>query len=293
MTTLLDALGIIPDVLSMPGDYTRGLLAGKPGERMGGRDLLRHYGLAGPEDNWGNFAAGLGVDMATDPLTYLLAGVGGTGGANALLGKLGPRFGGGAAKLSGAVSAGGRPAQMAESLLASPNARRLLGEIPEGAQLLEGSNNALAFRTPQGDVLRMAQGKGGVAPASRAAIPEMAQPTRNVGVGDWRVERVPFADRVGDKTIYDAAYKDLAAGVRSAGGHPADLHPGNVGLLGERPVLIDPGAVVPHPRASVPLPMAAEMLGPTPFKYRALGGLGGAGLGASSDLLRELFGGVS
>lgn len=47
-----------------------------PDERVGGRELLRHYGLAGPEDNWGNFAAGLGLDIGLDPATYLSFGAG-------------------------------------------------------------------------------------------------------------------------------------------------------------------------------------------------------------------------
>lgn len=60
------------------GSGVRGLLAGKPlsafgssDERVGGRDLLRQYGLIGKEDTWSNFVAGLAVEIATDPLTYL------------------------------------------------------------------------------------------------------------------------------------------------------------------------------------------------------------------------------
>jgi hypothetical protein len=47
-----------------------------PEERVGGRELLRHFGAAGDEDNWGNFAAGLGLDVAMDPATYLTFGAG-------------------------------------------------------------------------------------------------------------------------------------------------------------------------------------------------------------------------
>lgn len=64
-------LSRVGDALSAPGDYVRGALAGKLGERVTGRDLLREYGLVGEEDNWGNFVAGTVADVATDPLSYL------------------------------------------------------------------------------------------------------------------------------------------------------------------------------------------------------------------------------
>lgn len=61
---------------------SEGLLGGTPLQvsdrenALSGRDLLRQTGLIGEEDNWGNFAAGLGVEMLTDPLTYLTMGTG-------------------------------------------------------------------------------------------------------------------------------------------------------------------------------------------------------------------------
>lgn len=61
----------VADTISAPGDYLRGALAGTPGERVGGRDLLRAYGLASEDDNWGNFIAGLATDVVTDPLSYI------------------------------------------------------------------------------------------------------------------------------------------------------------------------------------------------------------------------------
>ena len=61
----------LADALSASGDYTRGVLAGRPGERVGGRDLLRAHGLVGEEDNWGNFIAGIATDVVTDPLSFV------------------------------------------------------------------------------------------------------------------------------------------------------------------------------------------------------------------------------
>ena len=64
-------VGMVGDALSAPGDYLRGVLAGKPGERVGGRDLLKSYGIVPEENNWGSFALGLAADTATDPLSFL------------------------------------------------------------------------------------------------------------------------------------------------------------------------------------------------------------------------------
>lgn len=61
----------VADTLSAPGDYLRGVLAGTPGERVGGRDLLKAYGIVPQEDNWGSFAAGLVTDVVTDPLSFI------------------------------------------------------------------------------------------------------------------------------------------------------------------------------------------------------------------------------
>lgn len=64
-------LSRVGDALSAPGDYFRGLLTGKPGERVTGREMLRDAGLVGQEDNWGNFATGLVTDVVTDPLSWI------------------------------------------------------------------------------------------------------------------------------------------------------------------------------------------------------------------------------
>ena len=66
-------LSRVGDALAAPGDYLRGALAGKTGERVTGRELNRMAGLAGPEDNWFNFAGGLATELVTDP-TALLTG---------------------------------------------------------------------------------------------------------------------------------------------------------------------------------------------------------------------------
>ena len=59
-------LGAGLDTLDLPGALVRGLLAGRPGERVSGDELLRGWGYDDP----GAFAS-TATSMATDPLSYL------------------------------------------------------------------------------------------------------------------------------------------------------------------------------------------------------------------------------
>lgn len=88
----MGGLGWAGSILEKPGRAVRGLMAGNPREalawipfsdtlgitdyndRIDGRKLLRKAGLAGEEDTWGNFLAGLAIDIATDPTTYMTFG---------------------------------------------------------------------------------------------------------------------------------------------------------------------------------------------------------------------------
>lgn len=73
-------------LLDTPGAFVRGLLSEGPGKaisslwedsesRVTGRELLRQYGLAGEEDNWGNFGGGLATEILLDPMTYASLGL--------------------------------------------------------------------------------------------------------------------------------------------------------------------------------------------------------------------------
>lgn len=71
-------LGRLGYALDTPGAGVRSLLVGQPerwmsdaDERVSGRDVLRHYGLARKKDDWFNWSAGLALEMATDPLALL------------------------------------------------------------------------------------------------------------------------------------------------------------------------------------------------------------------------------
>jgi hypothetical protein len=69
---LLSGLGY---VLDTPGSLARGVLSGRPGERVGGREMLEEWGALEenkPGLDWGD-ALGFGAEMLVDPLN-LLAG---------------------------------------------------------------------------------------------------------------------------------------------------------------------------------------------------------------------------
>jgi hypothetical protein len=73
---ILDILSGVGYALDTPGAYTRGALAGSPGKRKSGREMLEALGLAGREEGkWdmGDFT-GFGAEMLLDPLN--LVGVG-------------------------------------------------------------------------------------------------------------------------------------------------------------------------------------------------------------------------
>lgn len=283
MGFLSDALGMVGSAVSAPGDYTRGALAGKFGERMGGRELLRHYGLAGEEDNWGNWLAGMATDVATDPLTYAGAFMG-AGGASSLFGKLGPRLGANAAKLSElAIPAAERAkggASLVGEVLGSPAAKSVLHEIPSGSKYLGAGAESLNLQTPAGDVLKILKHN----PAAAIDVPAVEgviQPTRRVVHGGFEVNRVPLASNVGDKAVYDSA-REMVPGLNSKGIDVFDLKPEDVGLIGGKPTILDMGSI----DQMTPKPFR-QIVGRTPASWRAAGSLGGA---SANPLLRALLG---
>lgn len=98
------------NLLDLPGSIVRDVIGGQgllgsidqvispfsPENRLTGRDLLRKWGAVGPQDNWGNWAAGTGLEIATDPLTFLtqpLSAGGKLARATGLLSKVGQKAG--------------------------------------------------------------------------------------------------------------------------------------------------------------------------------------------------------
>lgn len=119
MNPLLEALGTVGDVLDMPGSYARGLLAGRPGKRVGGRELLEGYGLVEEGSGFGGDVAGFLTGVATDPLTW--AGLG--------LGRLGARAATGAA---GAASRASGASPLAALRQNRAGFQMVHGVTPEG-----------------------------------------------------------------------------------------------------------------------------------------------------------------
>jgi hypothetical protein len=117
----LGGLGYVGSVLekTLGGRAVRGLLGGKPREllsvlpgsdlagitkeedRVSGRDLLRNWGAIGQDDNWGNFAGGLALEMALDPSMYLTFGAGALSKAGQVAQKIGRAPKGASARVGG------------------------------------------------------------------------------------------------------------------------------------------------------------------------------------------------
>lgn len=283
---ILDALGWIGDSLDKPGRAVRGVLAGKPQEllsaipfsdtlgitnpedRTSGVDVLRAIG-ADPGDGAFGGLAGFATEMALDPTTYL------GGFAGRMLGKAadaaqiarGPRFATTGMDLAKAAVEARPDDHVVETV------NRLLGrrsvfddaasQIPSGSSYLGGGVEGLAFKSPAGDVYRVAEGvPAGTAgrptaspilqPISTTDIP-YKRPNDIGGIDDvgFRVERLPLAGNVDDTAFWRnrdpktfLSRMQLLRDESSKAGIPMwDVHTGNVGTLDGVPKIIDPGAV--------------------------------------------------
>jgi len=60
----------VRDVLTLNNPFDQWLAPTSSENRTSGRDMLRQYGVAGEEDTWGNFGAGVGAEILLDPLTF-------------------------------------------------------------------------------------------------------------------------------------------------------------------------------------------------------------------------------
>lgn len=342
---LLSALGYAGSALDKPGRAVRGLLAGKPdealaalpfsdslgltdeGNRTSGKELLHALGLD-PGDGLGGDLAGMGAEVATDPL-MLLGGAAGRmlgKGADAAQVARGPRYGTTAddlvrmAKeapefvtplmegvtppiLKGGTKDGDVVGQHIRRMLNSPDAGRILGEIPEGSKILGTGREGMAFGTPAGDVLRI--GRQLEPGLGRPASENVLQATRATDLPGFLMERTPLAEDVGsaafkrrDPRTMLTPLDEMDKGLASEGLRFGDRHLGNVGRVGGRPMVIDPGAVEALAGGPVERQAVTAAAEPGLLMRMLLGGVGGddalrASLAAGGNdpgLTRKLLG---
>jgi hypothetical protein len=172
--------------LSAPGDYIRGVLAGRPGDRLGSRELLSSWGLADEHDN--SFLANVrdvGAGILTDPLTY----------SGGLIASGLSRLGSGASGVSKLLPLR-RQFAMAHGVEAgAPEAATILG----GTARARETAGALAELMPP--VLRERGAVGGFLPGEAAGV-TLAE--RGMGT---------FGTRVGDRALDTVGRHEVMHGI--------------------------------------------------------------------------------
>lgn len=322
--SIMDALGYLGSSLDKPGRAVRGLLSGNTREglsavpfsdsmgltdesqRTSGKDLLNSLG-AGSEGTMGDLA-GFGAELATDPLMYAGAGLGRMLGRNAESAAVarGPRYGTTAEDLQGMMgkfAAGGGDAETAayrtKDLLGSPDAARVLSEINPQSQVLGLGAEGVAFQNPAGNVTRV--GRVPLGEAGRPVSDNVLQATSAIDIpglkGAQRVERMPLAEGVGDAARVGSP-AELDAAMSREGLGFGDRKAENMGLVGGRPKVIDPGAVDVLPEFAGGFQPVGQARDPSRPMNALLDALGGdqamrsaldSGL-SSPDLRRKLIG---
>lgn len=249
MNPLLELLSGVGYVLDTPGALLRGALSGKVGERATGREMLDSWGVTNSsDDGFGSDAAGFAADLIADPLNL----VGGGLAKKAFQGAVGPMHAGDISKLAvGGFKGPGRGTAeaIAEQMgKLNPKAqRRALGEIPPGSTPLGAGSEAVTYRTPDGDVLRIQDGAAPRPPD----IPEMRPVNRHVVYGEGQegltIQRMPYADvpnwRQMPKHELDDVANNLRESIHAGGFDPFDVYGSNIGKMGDEWKVIDPGAV--------------------------------------------------
>jgi hypothetical protein len=265
---LLDTLSYIGEAFDKPGRAVRGLLGGRPEELLAAVPFSDSVGLtdkanrvSGQDltglDDGGvmSTVANIGTEVATDPLLFaggLLGRLAGAKASEAAVAR-GPQYGTTTDDLLRMGREGGEEAEQAARIMTDfldpKDLSRALGELPPNATVLGHGQEAMAFRSPTGEVIRI--GDRGAASGGRPVAEGVLQPTSAIDSGAVRVERLPFAENVGDAGIWQTRnpqtmttqMDDLDRTLRQSGLKFDDRHLGNVGVVGGKPAVIDPGAL--------------------------------------------------
>lgn len=179
------------------------------------------------------------------------------------------------------------------SLGLGPDAERLAGELPEGSKYMNLGAEAMAFRKPDGGVVRISD----LLPehSVRPDIPEMLQPYRAAQIGKYHVEHLPYVNNT--MPDHSLVSERLSRSLGRQGFEPWDVRPGNVSRTAEGNILVhDPGAIgheLPG-RPTYPEPneaMAAQLLklgSPEAVRQSLAKGLA-AGTAGQGVTLKSLF----
>lgn len=125
----------------------------------------------------------------------------------------------------------------------SEYASRIAGEIPGGSSYLGHGLEAMAFRTPSGNVIRVADNS--VDSTNRLNLPEVLQPYRHATIGPYTVEHLPFVDKIPGGILggTDEA-KAMRSRLRSREYDPWDVAGRNMGITHEGNYVIHDGGAV-------------------------------------------------
>lgn len=178
------------------------------------------------------------------------------------------------------------------TLMQDPGYRKAVSHVHPDSSILGTGTEAIAFKTPQGDVVRLGgiPDSAGMSPG-RPISPHVLQANYATDYGldpmrlempeygsSMRVERTPLASNVADTPYYLKNKRELEKNLYKDGMRFSDQHSGNIGSIGGKPVIVDPGAVdfpnaqrhLDHP--TQPVTTAGEPEGISAMLYKLLGG---------------------
>jgi hypothetical protein len=154
----------------------------------------------------------------------------------------------------------------AKKLASSGLSRGVLSRIPSGSRYIGSGITAVAFRTPDGEVIRVqpktakrmarermaAFGRSlndNVLKTDYPEIEGVIQPIGQSKVRGTTVTKLPYASRITKPGEYERATSQITRTLANSDYKFIDQHSGNLGIIDGKPVVIDPGAVGRHTQA--------------------------------------------